>query len=202
MFPARTLDELGIRVTDAKSVVDQCVNSRSKFLWHPLGFIMCRLAEHQSRKLRLHLWPRDGGRPQDPAWPIHDHVFDLQSWVLAGTISNVEYCASQVGVEYQLYSAAYEDGESVLRRSERRVRLKEAHRSEYVSGQQYVIEAGIFHQSVRKGEATAITLCETYDRMQSGPRVAGGLDGAATYVYSRDEVAATDLSRILQGCDW
>ena len=63
----------------------------ASFIWHPLGFILCKLSEEGERKIRLHIWPNNNDRMQNPAWLIHDHLFHLKSWVIAGKIENTEY---------------------------------------------------------------------------------------------------------------
>ncbi|MGB2731636.1 MAG: hypothetical protein WBC38_01530 [Microgenomates group bacterium] len=57
--------------------------------WHPLGFMVYHLGvDKHGQSLRLHIWP-EGGRPTSERGPhIHNHAWDLASFVLAGTYSD------------------------------------------------------------------------------------------------------------------
>src|SRR5690606_31223069 len=86
-------------------LIESIIEDGSELVWHPLGFVMCRVARWGSRSLRVHIWPNHNGHQQIPAWMIHDHLFHLKSWVLSGEIENTEYVIDVGGKEHLIYEA-------------------------------------------------------------------------------------------------
>src|ERR1044072_1896916 len=58
---------------------------------HPLGFLHVNVANFEGKGLRLHIWAAELNRPLPPFWPIHNHTFDIVSYVSAGVITNAMY---------------------------------------------------------------------------------------------------------------
>ena len=83
---------------------------------HPLGFLMLRLGTLADQRIvRLHLWIPNCRPHQEPAWPIHDHVFSYVSCVLVGSLAHLVYETAIVDVGgYALYNVSYEGEESGL----------------------------------------------------------------------------------------
>jgi hypothetical protein len=169
----------------------------SPFFWHPLGFIFCKLSQEGERKIRLHIWPNNNDRMQKPSWLIHDHVFDLKSWVIAGKIENIEYTVTDKKPNYSVYSAGYEKDSSVLYRTDRQICINEGKRSLVRSGEVYSVLSGVLHQSVSLSEATSLTVCETIDQPNRSPTIAGDINGMARYSYTRSKVNEKDLQSII-----
>lgn len=172
--------------------------SQMRFSWHPLGFIMCKLLERDGTNIRLHIWPPDGGRVQEPRWMIHDHIFHLRSWVLKGTVFNREYEADADGDEFSLYEASYVDNKSVLTRRQERIGLIPKSAYEIRSGGCYSISAGILHESELVGEDVGVTVLLTEESKQRTPLVVGSLNGKDKYEYSRESVSKEELRRLLE----
>ena len=165
----------------------------AKFVWHPLGFILCNLFEEGERKIRLHIWPNNNDRMQKPAWLIHDHLFNLKSWVIAGKIENTAYLVTKGSPNCRIYNARYEKGSSVLYRTDRKICIAEDVKSLLSAGEQYNVPSGVLHQSVSVSEMTSVTVCETIDQPNVSPIIAGDIDGADRYSYTRAIVDETDL---------
>ena len=88
---------------------------KKPFKRHPLGFYACTLFEENSRKIRLHYWDLSTNNElQSSELMIHDHIFDFKSWILSGSIENIEYEIDKKGIIYYLYSTFYEEDCSIL----------------------------------------------------------------------------------------
>jgi hypothetical protein len=59
---------------------------------HPLGFVYVPLLRTPVQTLRLHIWP-EGAKSERPngtvVSPMHDHTWDLASYVICGELRNV-----------------------------------------------------------------------------------------------------------------
>src|SRR5436190_15678217 len=64
-------------------------NEKIKATYHPLGFLHVSLTRDGPIGVRLHIWSPTVARPQEPLWPIHNHIFDTVSYAIAGRIENV-----------------------------------------------------------------------------------------------------------------
>lgn len=172
---------------------EQC----EEFVWHPLGFIFCKLSEEGERKIRLHIWPNNKERMQKPAWLIHNHMFDLKSWVVSGEIENTEYLVVEGKPNYRVYNARYEKDGSVLYRTESLICLKVNRRLLLSAGEVYEVPSGAFHQSVMSSESTTVTVCETINQPNISPIIAGEINGGCRYSYIRAQVDKNDLHAII-----
>jgi len=141
-------------------------------LGHPLGFKVVRLDDGPT-SLRVHLW-RAADREQ-PGFEVHDHSFDLESFVLAGAVRQRTFAADpDPSGEHAVYTVAYEAGESLLRRTDQVVRLRELTDEVFTAGATYRVAAGQLHASVLDECETAVTLVLTQNRgrlpITIGPR--------------------------------
>lgn len=171
--------------------------SNLEFSWHPLGFVVCKLTQEGSAAIRLHLWPLDGGRVQQPQWMIHDHLFDFTSWVLRGTICNREYDADPNGSDRRIYRAGYEGRKSVLTKTPKTIGLRKRREYEVHAGNCYRISSGVLHESILVGQETGVTVLLTEDNNENAPLVVGDLNGKRRYEYKREPVSKTALQQLL-----
>jgi hypothetical protein len=169
----------------------------ASFIWHPLGFIFCELSKERERKIRLHIWPNNNDRMQKPAWLIHDHLFNLKSWVVAGRIENIEYSVEEGTPNYRVYYARYEGDSSVLYRTDKEIFITENIRYLVSAGEGYSVLSGVLHQSVSVSETTSVTVCETIDQPNIIPSIAGDISGVDKYSYIRVKVDESDLQSII-----
>jgi hypothetical protein len=95
---AKTIDKLinfaldvASRIGFASDLLDAVQPGRVQPFWHPLGFIHMRLVAEGNRALRLHLWSGTLAEPTEPLWPVHNHVFALESLVISGSIRDLRY---------------------------------------------------------------------------------------------------------------
>ena len=181
----------------AFDIIQVGIDKGASFIWHPLGFILCKLSEEGEKKIRLHIWPNNNDRMQKPAWLIHDHLFNLKSWVVAGRIENIEYSVEEGTPNFRVYHARYEEDGSVLYRTDKKVFITEKIRYLVSTGERYSVPSGMFHQSVSVSATTSVTVCETIDQPSIIPSIAGDISGANKYSYLRVKVDETNFQSII-----
>lgn len=141
---------------------------------HPLGFRVVRISDGPV-SLRLHLWK--GAACEQPGFEIHDHAFDLKSYIVAGVVRQRTYSAvSAIDGQHAVYRVTYEDGRSALAHSGERVRVEPVDDERFAQGDTYTLPAGQLHEANREGCDTAITLVLTTAKTAS-PVTIGPWDG-------------------------
>lgn len=162
--------------------------ARAPFRLHPLGFYACTLIDQGDRKIRLHFWPIDGGAPQSPDCQIHDHLFAFRSWVIYGSVENIEYTTSPEGQKFSVYRTEYSGHTSTLTKTND-VRILSVQKCEsFSAGSSYEVKAGTLHKTVRTGAQPAFTVLATRDVSTKLPIVLGPINGLEEYTYRREAV--------------
>lgn len=183
---------------NAKEVCNWALANNIPFVWHPLGFVMATLMSEGKEKIRLHLWPTQFQKVQKPTWLIHDHFFDLVSWVLCGEIKNIEYKKSNLEATHELYSVTYDSNGSILTKLDLGISLNIQSEEIIQESGSYAIKSGILHQSISNSENTTVTVCHTIDVRGESPLVVGKLNGGFRYHYKRSKVERIDLLKIVE----
>lgn len=147
-------------------------NARGVPLWHPLGFVSCTMASGPDWALKVHLWPKSRRLTKRPNWPIHDHVYRIDSRILQGSIRNRVYTVNP-GSRFELYSVDYENKASSLLPSGTRVDISIASSTSLSVDSRYRIELGTFHHSYVAQTALAASLVLKTLRTSVGPYVVG-----------------------------
>lgn len=129
---------------------------------HGNGFIQVDLNKEGTK--RLHVWDDDVPR-QKVATPIHDHVFNMTSEVILGTLIHevlLTHSDSFHGT-HKVYRARREEGtqNTTLERVPGIVRLSTRERLILAEGSVYYFEAGRLHQTDHRG--TTATIMEKID---------------------------------------
>ena len=196
-----TLDELESDLQAGRVSLSELLALRlaigAPFTYHPLGFVTCVLMRDKSRKVRLHYWPIGGGIQQSPDCQLHDHRFEFKSWVLAGSVENVEYDISVDGAQFAVYQAHYRGETSLLVKTSEKVGLVEVSRNRYQAGSSYTVQAGSIHETVRVGTVPAFTVLVTNDLSIADPIVLGSVEGEEKYVYERKKLTERELNILL-----
>lgn len=176
-----------------KELMDNLLAEDCEFLWHPLGFAMCRVARWGDMSLRIHVWPNHSNYRQAPSWLTHDHIFHLKSWVISGEIENQEYAIQHDGRDCAIYEAMYDGDKSILNNTNVYCSKKLSKKSVYSSGDYYEVKSGVFHESCSLSSRTALTVCETLDEATRPPRVLGSIDGSSSYTYKRRRATKDEI---------
>lgn len=135
---------------------------------HGNGFIQLDLEDN----FRMHVWsPLLKGKAQKTYTPIHDHVFDMHSTIVYGTLVQVEYKEiynSPGGPTHDVYVARRRDREdTVLEKIGQSCSLKtvgcsvySAHKVEGEIGRFYYFKARELHETMVPDGQTTITVIE------------------------------------------
>jgi hypothetical protein len=116
--------------------------------WHPLGFIVFRISESSQFSLRMHVWPADGLRPAEPFWPIHNHVFTVKSYLIAGQLRNTTYKIKPArDGTHRLYEVSYSSQGTLIQPTTHLINIS-SHRDEtQLAGKFYTVPEGAFHST-------------------------------------------------------
>lgn len=138
---------------------------------HPNGFLQLDLADDGTR--RLHIWHPDLPR-QDVKTAIHDHIFDMVSFVHKGTLVQVEldFTLNHEGhPDHEIYMARY-DGRSKSQLEPTGVLVARQHFDRYPvgEGEVYTQPAFTFHESV-PGTEVVVTMMDKQSVHRGEPRV-------------------------------
>jgi hypothetical protein len=171
----------------ARRLVSALLESTPAGAWHPYGFLVLRLAELPSHEvIRLHIWPADARKRQEPDWPVHSHPWDLRSYVLAGHLQNQLFdVSSTVSGEFRLYAVEYAGQESILRATDRMVGCQLASVASYEQGDQYCVSSDEFHVTHVDPGVFAATLVVTSRPTATPPSVVGQPGHDESYRYIR-----------------
>lgn len=169
------------------------------FRLHPLGFLACTLLTEGTRKVRFHVWPWGLGFQQSSNHQIHDHFFEFRSWVISGSVENVEYQATHDGEELSVYRTEYEGDYSTLTRTNKTFKISELRRSRYSAGSSYEVAAGVFHKTTRVSSEPAVTVLITNDVSSAAPLVLGPNTGLDRYIFRRELVDEAAVEKFISG---
>lgn len=143
----------------AQGVLDARKTGRRPRL-HPNGFIQLDLTKDGS--VRFHVWPAVPIPAQKTRHTIHDHVFDMQSTILAGKMVNVLYKGVPLS-EFQVHHALFpmfrmyratriaKDDTVLAPADENIYALTIAYRESCEPGETYFMQKGLLHDSVPEG---------------------------------------------------
>lgn len=162
---------------------------------HPLGFRVARLIADSGAALRLHIWPKSA-RSAQPGFEIHDHTFDLTSFILFGDLRQTVYeVSTSAPATHAVYEVGYDATGSVLRKSEIAVAVSPKKTCLLHAGETYALPAAEFHDLDRASAQCAATLVLT---TQSGgaPRSLGPLSGAAIIRFERSSYCRSAIDEL------
>ena len=158
-------------------------------LWHPLGFCGATIERGSDYHLKVHYWPKGDRRPKTPNWPIHTHRFELESLVLAGKITDVQYRTDKAGSDWNQYAVEYigdEKRNSSWTDACKHANLTEISQTTFQAGDKYRVAKGTAHQSVVSETVATLTFVKTWDRSPEGPIVFGNEQGG-DFFYERNK---------------
>jgi hypothetical protein len=162
---------------------------------HPLGFVHVSLLETAAGRLRLHLWPLEPFRPQQPAWTVHSHGWPLTSLVIHGQVHDERHAVTSASTgTHRLYETVYEHGSSLLAATSDTVDCWLESGKTWQAGEAYEILPAAFHASrALAPSATVVWAGPTV----SSPLVVGAIDGPRRVRYERHELAPDELAAVL-----
>ena len=144
--------------------------------WHPLGFVKYTIMDWTSSvKLRLHIWPdwdRRGNLKKN--W-IHNHEYDINSFILCGKLFNKTYklCIEGECKQYRVFRVAYNESKSDLITTNNFYDIAYEKTYELYQGSFYTINKWDFHVSdVPQGQIVSTILINT-EKEETSPEVLG-----------------------------
>ena len=143
--------------------------------WHPTGFVVGKLRVSEHGTLRLHVWPDDARVYGEPHWPVHDHVFSLESLVLVGAVVSREHeVVDDPAGSMRRWAVDYGPGrDSRLVPEGEPVTMRPAAPITTRAGEAYSVDAGRFHASTVPEGQLAATLVATRVTGRQRPFVLG-----------------------------
>lgn len=145
----KTLEEV-LNIT--KDIFDLIMNQdkwTNDFFLHPLGFYYCRLFYNDEHQVRLHIW--------EPNYPvkkdlfIHDHFYDLCSWVLCGEIVDYTYKVEPTieKTDYCIFTSSYRTDKNVrtLTKTDTFLSVKMKEERIIIRNEKYIIPRDTFHSN-------------------------------------------------------
>jgi hypothetical protein len=164
---------------------------------HPLGFFYAIEELDENVTLRYHLWPKDWSVPRDQVGgEIHDHIFELNSIILAGTLRHqtFDFLPSGQG-EHEIVRVAYTQDGSQLARSGERGELKVVSDETYHPGTVYRVPAGTIHRAdASETPAATLVLAVKNNNNNDTPRVLIEYDHSMPAKFIRAKLQASDLA--------
>lgn len=167
---------------------------------HPLGFFVCKRVINDQLTVRMHVWPSDWSIPEDQVnADTHDHVFDLHSLVVLGTIYNeiFDIKVDALG-NYLQYKISYKANSSGVdsNGNPTPVRMIRTGRSIYSTGQIYHLEKGNVHRGGLV-QGPAVTLVAAVQKFAGGsPRIIVQGPGGVPPSFERRPPSADEWTQI------
>ena len=141
---------------------------------HGNGFIQLDLND----QWRMHFWS-DAIPRQDPHTPIHDHVFGFTSWILKGSLTQVEYVKARRheapaqpfnAYTYQSVARGGRGFDAALEKiNGPRTWLREGVRSRFHAGESYTMAPLEIHETIAHGPSVSLIQKDAPTFQQGGP---------------------------------
>lgn len=141
-------------------------------VWHPLGFIHAKLADvPDGGTYRLHLWSSEYRHVGEQCDRVHDHLFNVNSRVVAGAVHNMRYRFA-VGESEDYYETRVDYRPDCIRLIETGVfgRLHVVQRERIKAPGKYFVPRGELHETVPPKDGLALTVVRTSEPVDYKPR--------------------------------
>lgn len=160
---------------------------------HPLGFTVVQL-KVGTESLRLHLWK--GADISQPGFEIHNHTFELQSYVIDGTLRHRTYRAfPDPDGDFAVYEVSYEPDASLMTKTNQRARIEVETDRIFGAGESYAVAASSLHDAVLHNCLSATTLVMTRD-FGGSPITYGPAGGEVTLRALRNPLSEDTLATL------
>lgn len=164
-------------------------SEKIQFRYHPLGFIYARLHEYSNRDiLRIHIWS-EHSMSQKPLMDIHNHYYNVNSFVLSGSISNTRYRLIESDeYTHSIFKGTYKENDRrVLTRTDKRKTLQLVDTEIIDEGTFYRISKDEIHSGAAQS-GFAVTVVFNDEAGNPNPLVFGPISGNQEYEYTSELV--------------
>ncbi|MGK0420694.1 MAG: hypothetical protein ACJAT9_000353 [Polaribacter sp.] len=159
---------------------------REKLRIHPLGFFFCRLHEFSNKEtIRIHVW-LDKHTIQKPLMDIHNHFYNISSFIITGTVSNTLFKVLKTEpYTHSVYIGSYRENEKrVLTNQKDYYKLEEGETQIINEGELYEIKKSEVHKGDTINNTLSISLVYTEEPSNPTPLVFGPIKELNEYEYS------------------
>jgi hypothetical protein len=127
---------------------------------HPLGFLCLPLERKGQSGVCVHVWSDKLDSGHSTTSTTHAHSWDLVSYVLFGELRNDLIGVTDAPAEptHRVFEVNSEPGADEIRSTARLVRSNAATSELFRRGDVYSLAAGVFHETVPRGEAATVAL--------------------------------------------
>lgn len=127
---------------------------------HPLGFVCLPLERTDRRGVCVHIWSDRLAHVDSTTSATHAHSWDLLSYVLFGSLRNelVGVADEPQQPTHRVFEVASNGEDDEIRRTGRLVRSQTTSSEILRRGDVYSLPAGVFHETVARGDAATVAL--------------------------------------------
>lgn len=169
---------------------------------HPLGFYYNNLFEFENNeKFRIHIWSNNSERLK-PLMDIHNHYYNVISYVVTGHIFNTLYSSSKsIPSTHSLYSGSYDkDGKRILKKTGQNFNLKKIVQNKIKAGNLYIIDKAEIHKGEVPSSEFTITIVYTEKPTNPNPQVFGKINKEDEYTFPKLMIDKNEVKYILRKC--
>lgn len=169
-----------------------------KLRFHPLGFIYGKLHEFlNSENIRIHIW-NSNSKVQVPIMNIHNHFYDVNSFVFRGSVSNDLYKINEeTEPTHSIYSGSYKNESTrILTKTESNKNIVFEKRQIILKNNLYSIKKNEIHSGDNINNEITITFVFSENPGNPIPLVFGPLKGEKSYIFHSNLVDQKTINEI------
>src|SRR5205085_7589519 len=127
---------------------------------HPLGFVCLPLERTDDQGVCVHIRSDRLAHSENTTSATHAHSWDLMSYVLFGCLRNelVSVADARQEPTHRVFEVTTDRDADEIRRTPRLVRSRTSSSELLSGGDVYALPAGVFHETVPRGEAATVAL--------------------------------------------
>ena len=169
--------------------------------FHQLGFMYSKIHKFQNNDtLRVHIWSKETYM-QKPLMDIHNHYYNVNSYVYQGCIVNKLYGMSDLDSDsdatHSIYSGSYQSNDKrVLTRTDSKKKLWVEKEIKICQGSLYEISKSDIHSGSTCSDAFTLTVVYTENEGNPNPLVFGPLNGKTQYHYESKKVSNDIIEKL------
>jgi hypothetical protein len=158
---------------------------KQNLILHPLGFYYCNLFDFcNGEKIRIHIWS-DKGKRINPLMDIHNHYYNVVSYVFRGSVYNTLYNVKETKpYTHSLYEGSYDkSGKRILKKTNKKFNLNPLKKQRVAEGELYIIDKSEVHKGEVLESEFSITFVFTEKPINPNPQVFGKINGNTIYEF-------------------
>jgi len=174
--------------------------NKQDLILHPLGFYYCNVFDFSNgEKIRIHIWSDKGNRII-PLMDIHNHYYNVISFVFKGYVYNTIYDVTKTEpFTHTLYQGSYDkNGKRILEKTDKKFNLIPLKKNKISQGELYIIDKSDVHKGEVPESQFSITFVFTEKPVEPNPQVFGRIDGKDTYEFPLIEVNNEEIEYIIE----